>query len=110
MRRSLAPAAAYVIFVLCLCASTLSAQSTSASLTGDVTDPLKATIAGAKVAAVNTGTNFRYETATNEAGGYIVVGQRQDQRNEDQSTMKNQRYVWDWLRQRLALNVCASSY
>ena len=35
-----------------------------------MTDPSKATIADAKVAAVNTGTNFRYETATNGAGEY----------------------------------------
>src|ERR1700756_5430139 len=51
----------------------LHAQSTNASLTGRVTDPSKATIAEAKVAAVNTGTNFRYESTTNTAGEYALA-------------------------------------
>jgi len=51
----------------------LRAQTTNASITGRVTDPLNATIAGAKVGAVNTGTNFRYETATNGAGEYTLA-------------------------------------
>jgi Carboxypeptidase regulatory-like domain/TonB dependent receptor len=51
----------------------LHAQSTNASLTGRVTDPSKATIAEAKVAAVNTGTNFQYDTATNSAGEYTLA-------------------------------------
>jgi len=38
-----------------------------------VTDPSKATIAEAKVAAINTSTNFRYETATNGAGDYTLA-------------------------------------
>jgi Carboxypeptidase regulatory-like domain len=49
------------------------AQTTNGSITGRVTDPSKATIAEAKVAAVNTGTNFRYETATNGAGEYTLA-------------------------------------
>ncbi len=39
----------------------LHAQSTNASLTGRVTDLSKVTVAEAKVAAMNTGTNFHYE-------------------------------------------------
>jgi len=51
----------------------LRAQTANASITGRVTNPSKATIADAKVAAVNTGTNFRYETATNGTGEYTLA-------------------------------------
>src|SRR6516164_7634055 len=53
--------------------SVLRAQSTNASVTGRVTDPSKATLADAKVAAVNTGTDFRYETTTSVAGEYTLA-------------------------------------
>lgn len=46
------------------------AQTTSGSITGRVTDPSKAAIPNANVAAVNAGTNFRYESASNGAGEY----------------------------------------
>jgi len=65
------------LLLLALCLSlypcALRAQTTNGSITGRVTDPSKATIADAKVAAVNTGTNFRYETATNGAGEYTLA-------------------------------------
>jgi hypothetical protein len=51
-----------VLLSLSLYACALRAQTTNASITGRVTDPLKATIAESKVAAVNLGTNFRYES------------------------------------------------
>ena len=41
------------------------AQSTNASLTGRVSDPSKAMIADAKIVAVSSATNARYETAKN---------------------------------------------
>jgi hypothetical protein len=50
----------------------LRAQSTSASLAGRVTDPSKARIADAKVAAINAGTNVRDEATTNGAGEYYL--------------------------------------
>src|SRR6516164_9572173 len=53
--------------------SVLRAQSTNASVTGRVIDPSKATVPGAKIAAVNNDTNFRYETATNGAGEYTLA-------------------------------------
>ena len=53
--------------------SVLRAQSTNASLSGRVTDPSKAVIAEAKVAAVNADTNVRYETTTNDAGEYYLL-------------------------------------
>src|SRR5246500_4285028 len=51
----------------------LLAQSTNASITGRVTDPSKALIVGAKVAAVSSGTSFRYEAVTNGSGGYYLT-------------------------------------
>jgi len=50
----------------------LRAQSTNASLTGRVTDPSKAFIADARVAAISAATNFRYETTSNTSGGYYL--------------------------------------
>ena len=51
----------------------LRAQSTNASLAGRVTDPSKASIAVAKVAAISTATNLRYETNTNTSGEYFLA-------------------------------------
>ncbi len=51
----------------------LRAQSINASLTGRITDPSKALIVDAKVAAISTGTNFRYETTTNASGEYYLA-------------------------------------
>jgi hypothetical protein len=49
------------------------AQSTNASIAGRVTDPSKALIVGAKVAAVSSGTSFRYEAVTNGSGEYYLT-------------------------------------
>jgi hypothetical protein len=62
-----------VVLLLSLYPCALRAQTTNGSITGRVTDPSKATIADAKVGAVNTGTNFRYDTATNGAGEYSLA-------------------------------------
>jgi hypothetical protein len=51
----------------------LRAQSTNASITGRVTDPSKALIAEAKIVAINTPTNFRYDTTTNNSGEYYLT-------------------------------------
>ena len=48
----------------------LRAQSTSASFTGRVTDPSKALLANAVIAAVNADTSLRYATVTNISGQY----------------------------------------
>jgi Carboxypeptidase regulatory-like domain/TonB dependent receptor-like, beta-barrel len=53
--------------------SVLRAQSTNASLTGRITDPSKALIVGAKVTAISTGTNIRYETTSNGLGAYYLA-------------------------------------
>jgi Carboxypeptidase regulatory-like domain/TonB dependent receptor-like, beta-barrel len=54
-----------------LCA-VIHAQSTSASLTGRLTDPRKAVIAGATVTVINTGTGIHYQGLTNDTGTYYV--------------------------------------
>jgi len=65
------PALAACLLVV-FSSSGLRAQSTSAFLSGRVTDPSHAGIANANVAAVNAGTNFRYETTTNNSGEYYL--------------------------------------
>ena len=62
-----------VALAVVLCSPILRAQSTNASITGRVTDPSKALIAGAKAAAVSSGTSFRYEAATNGSGEYYLT-------------------------------------
>ena len=62
-----------VVVSLFLFAGVLCAQSTNASLTGRVTDPSKARIVDAKITAISAGTNFRYETATNDSGEYYLA-------------------------------------
>ena len=49
------------------------AQSTSASLTGRVTDSSKAVIPAARVTVINSGTRIHYETITNQTGSYYVT-------------------------------------
>jgi hypothetical protein len=71
MRRS---AALVVAIILSLSfAGVVRAQSTSASLTGVVTDPQKAIVVDAKVAVINVGTNESYSGATNGRGEYFVT-------------------------------------
>jgi len=48
-------------------------QSPNAAITGRVTDPSKAVIAGARVTVINSGTNVRYENVTNDSGSYLIV-------------------------------------
>ena len=66
-------APALVVLFLISYSSVLRAQSTNVSITGRVTDPSKALIADAKITAINTATNFRYETTTNASGEYYLT-------------------------------------
>jgi hypothetical protein len=59
--------------LLVFSSSGLHAQSTNASLTGRITDPSKASIANASVAAISTDTNIRYETTSNTSGEYHLA-------------------------------------
>ncbi len=52
--------------------SIVPAQTANAAITGRITDPSKAVLADAHVAAINTGTNVRYEGRTNNAGSYVI--------------------------------------
>ena len=62
-----------VVAILSLHPFVVRAQSTNGSISGRVTDPSHAVIANANVAAVSGGTNFRYETATNNSGEYYLT-------------------------------------
>ena len=64
---------ALALLLLVSFAPVLCAQSTNASLSGRITDPSKAVIVGAKVAAISAATNVRYETATNVSGEYYLA-------------------------------------
>jgi hypothetical protein len=59
-------------FVFSFVLPSAEAQSTNASLTGRVTDPSKALIVGAKVAAVSASTNVRYEDVTDSSGEFYL--------------------------------------
>ena len=69
MRRALALT---LVFATAL-ASDLLAQSTNASVTGRITDPSKAVIVDARVAAISAGTNSHYETTSNGSGEYYLA-------------------------------------
>ena len=70
----LAPrAASFALLLVASLTTVLHAQSTSASLTGRISDPSKALIADAKIAAINGGTNVRYETTSNDSGEYYLT-------------------------------------
>ena len=66
------PTLVFLLFVASL-APIVQAQSTNASLTGRVIDPLKALIVGARVCAISVGTNSRYETTSNSTGEYFLT-------------------------------------
>jgi hypothetical protein len=63
----------FITAAVCLLStSVFRGQSINASLTGRVTDPSKARIVGAKVAAISAGTNIRGEATTNGSGEYYL--------------------------------------
>ncbi len=64
---------AFAFLLLLSCTSVLRAQSTNASLTGCITDPAKALIVDAKVAATSIDTNVRYKTTTSVTGEYHLA-------------------------------------
>ncbi len=62
-----------VVLLIGFCCGEVRAQSTSASLTGYITDPTKAVIVDAKVIVINVDTSVRYEATTNETGSYDLT-------------------------------------
>ncbi len=62
-----------ILIPLALLASSVLAQSTgTATLVGNVTDPTGATVAGAKITVLNTGSGFLSESTTKNDGSYYV--------------------------------------
>lgn len=61
------------VFVLSLAGVVQAQSTTSALLTGRISDPSKAVISEAKVTVVNTDTNIRYESLTDKVGSYYVA-------------------------------------
>src|SRR5690242_14058757 len=62
-----------LILYLVVSIDVLHAQTTNASLAGQVTDPSNALIVDAKVAAISVDTNIRYEGGTNSAGEFYLT-------------------------------------
>ena len=62
-----------LVLILSLYPCGACAQTTNGSIAGRVEDVSKGVIEGAKVAAANLGTNFRYESTTNGAGEYTLA-------------------------------------
>src|SRR5437588_11753701 len=62
--------------LLCLAlvaAIPVAAQTTTAELSGTVTDPSGAAVGKVKVTATNTGTGLTHEAVTDEGGGYLIT-------------------------------------
>src|SRR5215475_6945466 len=64
---------AVALILIVSLAGGLRAQSTNASLTGRITDPSKALIANARIAAISDSTNTRYETTSSVTGDYHLA-------------------------------------
>jgi hypothetical protein len=58
--------------LICASAITLCAQTTSATLSGTITDPMGNVVPGAEVAATNVDTGISTSTKTNEVGIYVM--------------------------------------
>src|SRR5258707_1364195 len=64
---------AIVLFVVCLRASVLGQQAARATLTGTVTDPAGAVVAGVRIVATLAAAGIRRETVTNDRGLYVLT-------------------------------------
>ncbi|HET9713607.1 MAG TPA: carboxypeptidase regulatory-like domain-containing protein, partial [Pyrinomonadaceae bacterium] len=64
---------AFASLLVAALASVLWAQSTSASITGRITDPAKALIVDARIVAINAETNTRHRDSTNDEGQYHLT-------------------------------------
>ena len=64
-----------LVLVLCLFVSLapLSAQTTTGSIVGTVTDPSGAVIAGANVTVANMDTGISMKTSSDSTGNYVVT-------------------------------------
>lgn len=66
-------ASAVLILLFVLAGSALGQQAAKASLTGTVTDPHGAVVAGVNVIATQTATGIRRETVSNDEGLYVLT-------------------------------------
>src|SRR5262245_17357409 len=64
---------ACALIVVAFSACVVYAQSTNASVTGRITDPSNAVIVDARVVAITSGTDVRYENRTNSSGQYFLA-------------------------------------
>ncbi len=62
----------FSLLLLALLSSSLYAQQTGASLTGNISDPSGAAVAGAKITITNVNTNSVYRTETDSSGIYRI--------------------------------------
>ena len=69
MHKILNPFAAILLF---LCASTIRAQSTTGTLVGTVVDPSGATLSSVSIKAIETDTNRRFDSETNNSGNFSI--------------------------------------
>ncbi|WP_213807360.1 TonB-dependent receptor [Granulicella sp. dw_53] len=63
----------FLFTLIALCGAPLQAQTTNASVSGTVNDPSGASIGGAQVTALNTGTGLTQTAVTTEAGTYTLT-------------------------------------
>jgi Carboxypeptidase regulatory-like domain/TonB dependent receptor len=71
--KTTATAAACLLLVCLLSITSTAQQATTATLSGVVTDPNGAVIAGAQVTATQTGTGTQRQTTTNDTGFYVLT-------------------------------------
>jgi hypothetical protein len=62
----------FCMVLICIGAVNLSAQTTSATINGQITDPQGGIVSGVEVQAVNIGTGVTNTTKTNENGIYVI--------------------------------------
>src|SRR5262245_10069314 len=62
----------YLLLAAFLCSSVTFSQESRATLLGRVVDPTGAVVVGAKVKAINIGTNAAATSTTNEGGNYEI--------------------------------------
>src|SRR4051794_17321923 len=68
---------AAAVFIVILAGRDISAQTTFASITGNITDAQGATVPNAQIEATHVASNYKYTTQSNEAGTYTLANLRE---------------------------------
>ena len=71
-----------ILAIASLSASQACAQVSGATLSGTVTDPSGAVIAGARVSIANKATGVVHDVSTDSAGFYLAPSDRYEHRND----------------------------